>query len=459
MADRRIAGIALAWGLTVAGCGDIELPLDVELVLPADDTELDRTNNVSLVIEPLGSTETVATDGLDFALSVSLPPQTERQTLSVFLAEDETLLAWGRTPPISIAGNTTAVSLLLAKPETLSSFDADFDAPDPDALAAAVGDVGLLALATDGTGVLLDVFTWDLHGIDPIPTAGVLPPTDGVLVPDVAGGVQRIGMVDALSIHRYDVLQDAWSERPIDAAQAEQFGARPDAIVVREPDDRGLFVIGGGERTDVVHVDLDPEATTIVTDPAFAPLDAPRPGATATVVARGEGELTSVVVFGAADDRPVAWLVHPPAEAFGPVGPWTDAGCIDLDAPAADDTLRVLCLGGTRNGMPTADGVVLEIPAPSSDQAPTATELPDLLPAPIEDPLVLPGLAAVYAQGSGIAASIARDDLVAETRPEIGRASGGHAATLPLGPTFVVGGLSPDGAPLPRWLVFTPQPG
>lgn len=456
MAERGTALVlATLW---VAGCSDIELPLDVQLVLPADDTELDRTNNVSLVIEPLGSTETVTTDGLDFALSVSLPPTVDRQTLSVFLAEDETLLAWGETPPVSLSGNTSTISLLLAKPETLSSFDADFDAPDPDALAAAVGDIGLLVLASDGTGVLLDVFTWALRSTEPIPSAGVLPPTDGVLVPDLRGGVQRIGTRDGLSIHRYDILDDAWSERAVDTTGAERFGLRPDAITARDVGDTGLFVIAGGEHTDVLRLDLAPDADVIVTDPGFAPLDDPRPGATATLVTRGEGELTSLVVFGATDDRPAAWLLQP-GVAFGPVGPWTNAGCTMLDAPAVDVALRVLCVGGERAGAPTSDGVVLQIPPPGADEAPTATELPDLLTAPMNDPIVLPGLAAVYAQGSGHAVSIGRDDLVTEARPTVGRASGGHTATLALGPTFLVGGLSPEGAPLARWLVFTPQPG
>lgn len=456
MAERRTALVlATLW---VAACSDIELPLDVQLLLPADDTELDRTNNVSLVIEPLGSTETVATDGLDFELSVSVPPTGDRHTLSVFLAEDETLLAWGETPPVSLSGNTSTVSLLLAKPETLSSFDADFDAPDPDALVASVGDIGLLVLASDGTGVLLDVFTWTLRATEPIPSAGVLPSTDGVLVPDLRGGVQRIGTDEGLSILRYDIVDDAWSERAADATGAERFGARPDAITARDVDDTGLFVIGGGEHTDVLRIGLDPDADVIVTDPGFAPLDDPRPGATATLVTRGEGELTSLVVFGATDDRPAAWLLVP-GVAFGPVGPWTNAGCTMLDAPAVDVALRVLCVGGERAGTPTSDGVVLQIPPPGADEAPTATELPDLLTSPMNDPIVLPGLAAVYAQGSGHAVSIGRDDLVTEPRPAVGRASGGHTATLALGPTFLVGGLSPEGAPLARWLVFTPQPG
>lgn len=454
--DRALLALGISCGL--AGCEAIELPVGVDLVLPADDSDLTRTDNVSVVLEPAATTETFTADGLDFSVSLSIAPLSTPQRISVFLAEGETLLAWGSTPPVPLTGQTD-VSLLVARPDVLSSFDATFDAPDPLARAAAVGDIGMLVVAADGTTLFLDVFGWQLRAADPIETDAVLDASDGTLLGDPAGGAQRIGIADGLSIQRFDPVSDQWSARDIpDDAQAT-FGARAQAALVASTDGAALWVIGGGTMTDTVAVGLHPEQAVGVDVLDVPPLDTPRPGATALALDRGDDN-DGLLVFGGNAMSPVAWWVDA-GLGVGPTEAWTGAGCIALDAPTGD-TVRVLCAGGVRAGVPTGDGLIIFVPTQmaGADEAPSVMELPDLLQGPMADPLLLPGTAAVYAQGEGRAVAIRRDDLSVEASPTApDRAQGGDTAHLPLGVTFVVGGAATDGTPVSRWSYFAPQPG
>ncbi|MEM6993920.1 MAG: hypothetical protein AAF721_25630 [Myxococcota bacterium] len=456
---RGTAGPAAALLLAASGCQPLEINVGIDILLPADESPLSRTNNVSLVIEPLGNSQTITADGLDFTLSVTLPPQGDPQQLSLFLAENETLLAWGRTPDIALSGASSGAALLVAQPDAMSLFAAEFDAPDPDATAAAVGDVGMLVLAADGTTLFMDVFAWELRAAAPMPVDAVRSPSDGALVADADGGVQRITVVEQLTVTRYSPVDNEWKTRAVDDESQARFGARPGAALLPTAGGNSVWVIGGGEHTDVVGIPLV-EADEAPVDPVGVPsLDAPRPGATAALVTRGEGELSSAVLFGAADDRPVVWAIDL-GVGFGPVGPWIGAACTPLDPPDPDATLRLLCLGGTRHDEATGDAVVISLPPPGDPAPPTATELTDLLQGPMAAPLALRGADAVYAQGDVRALDIALTDLTAtpaKTQPE--RARGGHATTLPLGYTFIVGGVTADDTPLSRWSMFIPGPG
>src|SRR5690606_7307060 len=73
---RRTLGLPLVSAALLAavfgassGCKPITTSVAVGVLLPDDRTDLERTNNVSLTLEPDGFVDTVATDGLDFALS------------------------------------------------------------------------------------------------------------------------------------------------------------------------------------------------------------------------------------------------------------------------------------------------------------------------------------------------------------------------------------------------------
>ena len=454
----KSAPVLVLVGTLATGCSALELDVAIEVLLPADDSDLTRTNNVSLTVEPLGTVESFNADGLDFSVSLSLEPQNTPQTVSLFMADDETLLAWGRSAPVSLAGSGSGAALLVTRPDVLSSFDVSFDAPDADALAAPLADIGMLVLAADGTAVFLDVRGWELQGVSAIDTDAVLDPTDGVLVADTAGGVQRVGTREGLSVQRFDPLQDVWTTRTPSDEDVARFDQRPDAAIVQTDPDT-LWVLGGGDHLDVVSVSLDIEATELATLADTPPLDAPRPGAVPIVVHRGDDSPSSTVLFGADDDRPVTWLVER-GEAHGPAGPWTGAACATLDPPEPDVPIRVLCMGGLRNRSPTGDAVLLTLRPDGDTDPPEVTEYPDLLAGPMAEPLALPAASAVYAQGDGRAMHIALEGLTAA--PSVHsptRATGGSVAALPLGVTFVVGGASADGTPLARWSTFMPSPG
>ncbi|MCA9708479.1 MAG: alanine racemase, partial [Myxococcales bacterium] len=130
----RPGALALLLALTPAlgstACQPVTTEIDVQLLLPLDHTALTRTNNVSVVLEPNGFSRTVAADGLDFGLSFEVPPDSEIRTLSVYLADDDTLLAWGRTPPFRYGGATSGLGLLLAQAGELSAVDFEFAQPD-----------------------------------------------------------------------------------------------------------------------------------------------------------------------------------------------------------------------------------------------------------------------------------------------------------------------------------------
>ena len=318
----------------------------------------------------------------------------------------------------------------------------------------------MLVLASDGTAVFLDVFAWQVRGAAAIPSEMVISPEDGVLVPDPDGGAQRIAIADDLLVLRFDPVDDAWASREADSAAQARFGARPNAPTLLADSGASLWVLGGEQQRDVVAVSLSQDAAVSVTAVAVPELDAPRPGATAIRAERGEGQLTSSVLFGVEDERPVAWMIER-GLAVGPPGPWTGAACAMLDAPDPSATLRVICLGGIRDGAATGDAVVLELPPPSAtDLQPTATVLVDLLDGPMADPVALRGGSAVYAQGNARAVNI---DIgmptVQQSAQSPDRARGGHLAVLPLGVTFLVGGVTAEDAPVSRWTTFIRPPG
>ncbi|MCX4245928.1 alanine racemase [Paraliomyxa miuraensis] len=419
------------------GCQPNVTEIDVQLVLPPDDVDLQRTNNVSVVLDPEGFSSTIATDGLDFALSFEVPPDGRLRTLSVYLAEDEQLLAWGGTPPFTYASAFGGLALLLARPGTLTPLDLEFTAPDAAALAAPVADAGVLVLASDGSALYLDAYQYTLQAAASLldgPAA-----SDGVLVGAADGGIVRVAWADGLAAWRFDAVANVWQALELEG----DLRPRPDAAVWVSPGEGILRLFGGASALDVVELSLpgdEPRQVTVVEGLA---LDAPRPGA---VVIELDGH--PIVVGGHDPSLPLAWQADA-ARGTETLGAWTSMAC----APLIHDPPQTLCMGGMREDDPTADALGLWI----DDGMLHLEERSQLLPLPLSAPLVLSDDLALYAQGDGHWLRIARTDLaVTELPSPAPRASGGSVTPLPSGAMLLVGGLDVDGAPLEHWYAFAP---
>jgi hypothetical protein len=214
--------------------------------------------------------------------------------------------------------------------------------------------------------------------------------------------------------------------------------------------------VGGGGRSDVAQIALVPDDDGRQPVAITAVIDAPRPGARALAVRRDPDEVTFVAGGDAAPS-----LVHivEPALALGDAQTWTDLGCTALDVAATGVTVRVVCAGGIREGMPTADGFAASVPPAGRESEAVLTELPGLLLSPMAAPIWLRDDAAVYAQGTARLVRVGRNDLAAtELTSASPRATGGSVATLSTGATFIVGGIDGAGAPLSGMWAFMPAP-
>ncbi len=455
-----LLAVALLTATAVAACDPITTTVEIGMVLPEDQSRVAATDNVSVVLSPDGFTETVATAGLDFALAFELEPDSTPRTLSIYLAQGETLLAWGRSTSFTWATAAgLGMQVFVGHPGTLSTFPQRFDTPDPGTLAAYAFGWGLVALAGDGTTAFLEEPTLELRPAARLSSSRGLPdPGDGALVSDALGGVQRLAWNEGLSGHRYDPASDTWIELALSGSS--EAGAREGAAHLVDVAGTTLLLFGGATHTDVVGVRLVPvdgqPDVAIVDDWA---LDGPRRGATAVHATRSEtdeGE-TPLLVGGDDPALPLVYAVQT-GEAAGPPGAWSNAACLLLDAKGAESTLQVLCVGGTRDDAPTPDAVLVSV-GPVADGTPLAVEvLPDFLPAAMADPLLLADETAVYAQGAGRWVRIARTDL-AVTEPQATplRTSGGASVTMSTGATFLVGGVDDNGAAVDRWQVFIPD--
>jgi hypothetical protein len=439
---RRVLGGLL--GLTA--CAPITTDVDVTVILPDNRADLERTNNVSLVLSPDGTIDTFATDGLDFVLSVELDPDSTERELSLFLARDETLLAWGTTPPFTLLGADAGLAVLVARPGALSALPTQFDAPDPDALAAPIAGRGVAVLTRDGGTTVVDAYTYGT--VDAEALSAPPDPADGLLVDDPAAGVQRIAAAAGLRAARLDPATGTWSDR---ALGESDLGPRPDASWAVDGLAGRVLIIGGAGALDTVAIALDPDATPAVELLPQLVLDAPRPGATAIVA--GEASRPITLVFGSdLDDGAVAWWLEG-QRALGPSGSWVGARCVPLeDGP----TVRILCAGGLRDGAPTGDAIELGFGATGE---PVVTERPALLAGPVADPRWLADELAVYAQGAGRMWRVDRaDGTVVEVAAASDRGQGGSVTRLPTGFSLLVGGRDNDGVALTQWLVFAPNP-
>lgn len=436
-----------------AACKPLTSDLLVDVILPEAAVDLDATDNVTLVLDP-GDTSQFETDGLDFSIELELDPNATLRTLSLYLAIGPELLAWGRTAEFTLE-RRDVVGLFVGRPGQLSTYPLALDVDDDGLLAASVFGRGIVLFASNGATTFIDEVSWEPSAGETLATPP--PPTDGALVGDALGGAARVRWADTVGIQRFDVGENAWID--VDLAGASAIEPRPDAAWWADADGTVLFVLGGGEATDVVAIDLVPKgdappAARIVADVA---LDAPRRLASAGVLVRDDsddGEFT--FVCGGDDDVGLLRLVEPGA-TIGPVGRWTAARCVQLDrGPADADAIRLLCGGGTRAATPSADVVELVFGPAGSETDAIVVEHPDLLGLAMPDVRWFVDDVAVYAQGEGALQPLARADLApAAVLPAL-RARGGHAVAMPTGATLLAGGLDPDGIPMTRMQVFVP---
>jgi hypothetical protein len=448
----RVGRFAVALSLAlVPGCEDIVTEVSVSYLLPEDDTPLQPTNNVSLTLSPDGFSETFSVDGPDFSVEVELEPDDAARSLSVFMARNENLLGYGITPPFSYtAASGVALRVFISYPGTLTTFPAQFDVPDDSTLAAPARGRGLIALGGDGSTLYIDAYTHDLLAAEPLePDEGLPDPADGTLVGNASGNVDRLLWNEGLSGYRFSVLANRWDA--LELAGGGAAGPRPGAIGLAANDGTEYVLLGGGDRLDVVRIDLNDPAQQVELHPRWA-LDRARPGATASWLRLGD-RAPEPIIFGASDDAPVVYF---PARgrAFGPAGPWTQGRCVQVDAPTADP-IRILCAGGQRADAPTADAVLIAV---GTIEAPRTEERVAFLPAAMADPLWLEDERAVYAQGGGRFVRVGRGVLaIEEPAASVFRAAGGQTVPFDTTVTFLVGGVDSNGQPVTQWQVFTPD--
>ncbi len=456
--------VAALGGLLSLGCTEPrELPVTV--LLPADSSDLERADNASIVLRPSGTTYTFAVDGLDFALQLEGEPSTEVQQLELYLAEGDTLLAWGSTSGLVTAGADIGLALFLGRPGRLSTWPSAIEAADPDLLATRALGRGMLLLETNGDAFLLNQFTLELESGARAPDAALAAGSeDGGLFSSPGGSVIRLVYETVEpAAWRYDPSTDAWTTLTVDGAG--DIGLRPGAATLVDPDGSRLYILGGGLYTDAIAIDLEAVDGRLGAASVLGfNLDRPRPGGRALWLASADDPSADALVVGGGDDpdalAPIAVLASTGASIGEPTAPWTGMGCALLQGPsfadespgfAPDSVVR--CLGGTRDGAPTRAGLTIR----SSADTPTVEIQEDLSPVPIPEPLMFADPVAVYAQGEGRWLRVDRaSGELDEPESSALRGRGGHLVSLATGVTFQVGGVDTEGASLDRWQVFTP---
>lgn len=456
---RRVLGL-LALALVAAplpACAPFTSDLDVTVLLPEDHDDLEAADNASLVLGPDGKSEVIAADGVDFSFRVELEPDDVVHDLSLYLADGESLLAWGRTPSFTFGGAQSGLGLFLGRPGALSTFPLALDLPDDQLLAANAVGRGVVLLSSDGATSFIDAFTREADAAASLDDAP--PTTDGALVGDALGGVMRVTWQTQLGLQRFDPGEDTW--RTLVVQDADTIGARPDAAWAVDGGGTVISLAGGGGATDVIAIDLVPrdDGTVHAAVVDGVALDQPRDGARAQWIVRADGDDgDDILVFGhgdaPTDGIAAAWWLRG-GLASGPLDTEARRGgsCTQLDAGVDGETVRVLCGGGLLGASPSAD---VEQFDRAADGTVTWTHHADLLQPPMPSPLWWADEVAVYAQGEGVLASFALDTLApAEPSPAL-RAAGGQAVIDDSGAIIVVGGRDTAGAAVSRMQVFVP---
>jgi len=461
---RHILGLAAL--LAIAPACESSYPFPIHVVLPDDTDDLERADNLALELAPQGVVVNYdAIDGPDFTVSLELEPDDVTRTMTLYLAEGTELLAWGRSAPFVLSVPFEGLAIYLSPPGALSTFPGKIGAPDPALLACPALGRGMVMLDSDGATALFNAFTLETvegASLEITEADGGLPdPADGALVPDAAGNVWRFAWAQTLRGYQYLPGDDRWAPA---ALRGDPGGPRPGAAHLQDASRERLLVLGGGQQTSILEIDLvpDDDGAQVVT-PLTVALDAPRRGAAATYLTRSDGDVGEGVVLVGSDDptTPLAAFVRDGSVTpFGAPEAWTGLACLQVDhgdAAEKADYVRMLCLGGMRGETASTDAVVLNFPPATADQIPTVDLLPAFLPEPAADPRVFADDAAIYAQSGALWLRIDRSTLTTETlsAPST-RVRGGHSVFLSTGATFLVGGWTADGLAVDHWQVFVP---
>ncbi len=472
------AALIAGSGVAAAAC-DSSYPLEIRVVLPEDDDELDRADNAALVLLPEGITANYDVDGTSFSVALEVEPDELNRAVELYLARGSELIAWGRSAVFVTQAPSDDLAMFIGRPGALSTYPGSLDAPDPEVLAAEAVGRGIVILGSAGETFLFSAFTLTADAAQTLePADGVPEPADGALVSDNGGGVVRVAWNESLVGYRFDPGLDDWSR--ITIAGAGDIGPRAGASYLADAGREWLLLFGGGGSLDIVQLALVPDDAGSYSVSALpgVTLTDPRVGARARWITRaGSDTGEGIVLAGSASDTTRA-LELIPAEAgdadpsgavpfaLGPLGPWQGLDCAQLDiAESANETatIRVLCAGGVRGDQPTADGLLLKLP-PTTWDAADADALVEELPAILQEPMAAPrwfaDASAVYAQHDGRWLTLARDTLEASvTMTPALRARGGHSVKLSTGATFLLGGETTEGKAVDRWQVFTPAVG
>jgi uncharacterized protein (TIGR00251 family) len=469
---RKTLRIALAAGvlrqrlgltalLLLAPACESKYSFPIHVVLPDEQDELTRADNLTLALDPQNLQINYPVDGIDFSVGIELEPDNQTSTLSVYLAEGTDLLAWGRSAPFVLAAPQDDLAVYLSPPGALSTFPGKIGSPDGDLLASPVLGRGMLLFDSDGATGLFNSFTLGTEvGATLKPDEGELPaPDDGALVPDSRGNAWRVAWATSLRAFIYVPGDDLWTAAQFTGAAA---GGRAGAAHQVDATLERLLVFGGGEQRSVLEIDLRPdEAGTYTVAQLPVQLDSPRRGATALYLLRNGSDADEGVILVGGDDPTIARATFLRDEAtsvsFGEAAAWTGLACAQVDRDAeADTTARVLCLGGLRDGAATADAFVLNFPPGTAE--PSLMPLPAFLPEPAADLRLFGDDAAIYAQSGPLWLRIDREDLQSQsfTGPSP-RVRGGHSISLATGATFLVGGWTGDDRPVDHWHVFVPS--
>lgn len=464
-ATELLRRLGLAALLLLAPACESTFKFPIHVVLPDDQDELARADNVTLALAPQNVQVNYEVDGTDFNVGIELEPDSETSTLSVYLAEGTELLAWGRSAPFVLAAPQDDLAIYLSPPGALSTFPGKIGSPDPAVLASPALGRGMLLLDSDGATGLFNAFTLATEvGATLKPAGGVPDPADGALVPDSLGNVWRVAWAESLRANIYVPGEDRWDSATLSTSGlAAANGPRAGAAHLLDASLEHLLIFGGGELTSVLEIDLRPDDNGAHAVTALSPkLDSPRRAATAMYLVRSDGDAGEGVLLVGGDDPEVALASLIRADetrvSFGGAEAWTGLRCAQLERDADADsqaTVRVLCLGGLRSGVATPDAIVLNFPPGAAE--PSLTVMPAFLPEPVADPRLFEDPAAVYAQSGPQWFRVDRTTLELESLTGASpRVRGGHSVLLSTGATFLVGGWTGDDRPVDHWHVFVP---
>jgi len=430
----------------------------LSVLLPEGDLDLERADNVSLVLDPGGPTVTYDVDGADFTVSLELDLDDVQRTASLYIARGSELLAWGRSAPFVLADADAGLTIFVGRPGALSTFPGEVTNAEGMIAAEAPGRGALLVADDGGTYLLSDRNLGISAGAD-FP-GDPLPASSSALIGERSGGILRMSWGEAFEGWRFDPGADAWD--PLEFTGDLDLGSRDDAAWLVDATAEHVLLLAGGDASDIIEIDLQPtsEGGPYAVRRIATPLDGPRAGATPLWITReGTSEGEGVLLFGGVQgELPLVYFSD--GQAAGPDGEtWTDAACEQVERAenaTADVDLRVLCVGGLRGGIPTRDAALIRI---AKDGPLTVDLLIDWLPEAFADPHLFRDDSAIYAQAAGSWLQIDPDDLSTEVSATAAdRATGGHSVNLGTGVTFLVGGVTAEGQPVDRWQVFTPTP-